>query len=170
MNKFTHLSGFVESLFDDQETTRKATEIIKGMIQAHSPRLSDISREMRRSKRLFVTWKDSSAWQNWWTNTVTRWKRCWRCFWSLIPFASGWEKPCVLQYFQSILANVPAIQAFSSFLSSNLAFLPLNFQPFAYKLVLLSALLSPMSELLSQLEHNYLEPQIVLCYYYLKHR
>ena len=47
MNKFTHLSGFVESLFDDKETTRKATEIIKGMIQAHSPRLSDISREMR---------------------------------------------------------------------------------------------------------------------------
>ena len=35
MNKFTHLSGFVESLFDDKETTRKATEIIKGMIQAH---------------------------------------------------------------------------------------------------------------------------------------
>jgi hypothetical protein len=47
MNKFTHLSRFVGSLFDDPETIRIATEIIKGMIQSHSPRLSDISREMR---------------------------------------------------------------------------------------------------------------------------
>jgi len=47
MNKFTHLSGFVESLFDDDETAKKATEILKGMIEAHSPRLSDISREMK---------------------------------------------------------------------------------------------------------------------------
>ena len=47
MDKFTHLLGFVESLFDDKETAKKAAEIIKGMIQAHSPRLSDISREMR---------------------------------------------------------------------------------------------------------------------------
>ena len=47
MNKFTHLLGFVESLFDDKETAKKAAEIIKGMIQARSPRLSDISREMR---------------------------------------------------------------------------------------------------------------------------
>jgi hypothetical protein len=47
MNKFTHLLGFVESLFDDKKTAKKAAEIIKGMIQAHSPRLSDISREMR---------------------------------------------------------------------------------------------------------------------------
>jgi len=47
MNKFTHLLKFVESLFDDQETAKQAAEIIKGMIQGHSPRLSDISREMK---------------------------------------------------------------------------------------------------------------------------
>lgn len=47
MNKFTHLCGFVESLFDDKETAKRAAEIIQAMIQAHSPRLSDISREMR---------------------------------------------------------------------------------------------------------------------------
>lgn len=46
MNKFTHLLGFVQCLFDDDKTARRAAEIIKGMIQAHSPRLSDISREM----------------------------------------------------------------------------------------------------------------------------
>ena len=49
MNKFTHLSGFVQCLFDEEETAKKAAEIIKGMIQAHSPRLSDISREMSGS-------------------------------------------------------------------------------------------------------------------------
>ena len=47
MNKFAHLLGFVQCLFDEKETAKKAAEIIKGMIQAHSPRLSDISREMR---------------------------------------------------------------------------------------------------------------------------
>ena len=47
MNKFTHLLEFVQCLFDEKETARKASEIIKGMIKAHSPRLSDISREMR---------------------------------------------------------------------------------------------------------------------------
>jgi hypothetical protein len=46
MNKFTHLSEFVKCLFDEEETAKKATRIIEGMIQAHSPRLSDISREM----------------------------------------------------------------------------------------------------------------------------
>jgi hypothetical protein len=46
MNKFTHLLKFVEQLFDDQETTRKAKGIIEGILKARSPRLSDIAREM----------------------------------------------------------------------------------------------------------------------------
>ena len=46
MNKFTHLLQFVQQLFDKQETARKASEIIKGILQARSPRLSDIAREM----------------------------------------------------------------------------------------------------------------------------
>jgi hypothetical protein len=50
MNKFTHVLGFVECLFDEEETAKKAAEIIKGMIKAQSPRLSDISREMRGSE------------------------------------------------------------------------------------------------------------------------
>jgi len=47
MNKFTHLLGFAQCLFDEKETACKAAEILKGMIEAHSPRLSDISREMK---------------------------------------------------------------------------------------------------------------------------
>lgn len=46
MNKFTHLSRFVQYLFDEEETTRKAKNIIEGLLIARSPRLSDIAREM----------------------------------------------------------------------------------------------------------------------------
>ena len=46
MNKFIHLSRFVQELFDDRDTTRKATRIIEGILKARSPRLSDIAREM----------------------------------------------------------------------------------------------------------------------------
>ena len=46
MNKFTHLFRFVQHLFDDDHTARKAKEIIEGILKAHSPRLSDIAREM----------------------------------------------------------------------------------------------------------------------------
>jgi hypothetical protein len=46
MNKFTHLVQFVQLLFDETETVRKAKPIIEGILKARSPRLSDIAREM----------------------------------------------------------------------------------------------------------------------------
>ena len=46
MNKFTHLSRFVQYLFDEESAALKATRIIAGMLKARSPRLSDIAREM----------------------------------------------------------------------------------------------------------------------------
>ena len=47
MNKFTHLLRFVQYLFDDGETARKAKKIVEGILRARSPRLSDIAREMQ---------------------------------------------------------------------------------------------------------------------------
>lgn len=47
MDKFIHLSRFVEYLFDERETAHKATKIIEGTLKVRSPRLSDIAREMR---------------------------------------------------------------------------------------------------------------------------
>ena len=41
MNKFTHLVQFVQLLFDETETVRKAKRIIEGILKARSPRLSD---------------------------------------------------------------------------------------------------------------------------------
>ena len=46
MNKFTHLSRFVQQLFDEQDVAGKASGIIEGILRARSPRLSDIAREM----------------------------------------------------------------------------------------------------------------------------
>jgi len=46
MNKFTHLLRFVQHLFDDKETARKAKNIIEGILKGCSPRMSDIAREM----------------------------------------------------------------------------------------------------------------------------
>ena len=46
MNKFTHLLRFVQCLFDDRDTARKAKMIIESILKARSPRLSDIAREM----------------------------------------------------------------------------------------------------------------------------
>lgn len=46
MNKFTHLSRFVQPLFDEAGTVQKATQIVEGILKARSPRLSDIAREM----------------------------------------------------------------------------------------------------------------------------
>ena len=46
MNKFTHLLRFVQHLFDDDDTARKAKKIVEGILKARSPRLSDIAREM----------------------------------------------------------------------------------------------------------------------------
>jgi hypothetical protein len=46
MDKFTHLLKFVQQLFDDRDTARKAREIIEGILKARSPRLSDIAWEM----------------------------------------------------------------------------------------------------------------------------
>jgi hypothetical protein len=45
-NKFTHLLQFVEQLFDDADTARKAKRIVEGILKAQSPRLSDIARKM----------------------------------------------------------------------------------------------------------------------------
>jgi hypothetical protein len=47
MDKFTHIREFLDMLFDDSDTRDKAKEIIRGILKARSPRLSDISREMR---------------------------------------------------------------------------------------------------------------------------
>lgn len=46
MNKFTHLLQFMQHLFDEKETVKKAKPIIEGILKARSPRLSDIAREM----------------------------------------------------------------------------------------------------------------------------
>jgi hypothetical protein len=46
MNKCTQLLPFMQTLFDDLETARKAARIAAGIIQGRSPRLSDIAREM----------------------------------------------------------------------------------------------------------------------------
>ncbi len=46
MNKFTHLLGFVQHLFDGKDTAKKAKKIIEGILKAGSPRMSDIAREM----------------------------------------------------------------------------------------------------------------------------
>ena len=50
MNKFIHLSRFVQYLFDRTEMADKATCVIEGILKARSPRLSDIAREMRGSE------------------------------------------------------------------------------------------------------------------------
>lgn len=50
MNKFTHLSRFVQYLFDEESAARKAARIIEGILKARSPRLSDIAREMAGGK------------------------------------------------------------------------------------------------------------------------
>lgn len=46
MNKFTHLAQFVQYLFEDEDTCRKAKMIVEGILKARSPRLSDIARGM----------------------------------------------------------------------------------------------------------------------------
>jgi len=46
MNKFTQLLPFVQNLFDEQKVTRTATRIIAGILEARSPRISEIAREM----------------------------------------------------------------------------------------------------------------------------
>lgn len=46
MNKFTHLLRYMQDLFDDEKTARKAREIIEGLMKARSPRISDIARGM----------------------------------------------------------------------------------------------------------------------------
>jgi hypothetical protein len=46
MNKFTQVLPFMQELFDDPVTARKAAEIAGGILKARSPRLSEIAREM----------------------------------------------------------------------------------------------------------------------------
>ena len=46
MNKCTQLLPFMQDLFDDPATARKAAKIGEGILKARSPRLSDIARAM----------------------------------------------------------------------------------------------------------------------------
>jgi len=46
MNKCTQLLPFVQTLFDDPATARKAASIVAGIVKSRSPRLSEIAREM----------------------------------------------------------------------------------------------------------------------------
>jgi hypothetical protein len=46
MNKFTQFLPFLQTLFDDPGTARKATSIVAGIMKARSPRFSEIAREM----------------------------------------------------------------------------------------------------------------------------
>ena len=46
INKFTRLGEFLGRVIDDKDVQEKAKQIIQGILKAHSPRLSDISREM----------------------------------------------------------------------------------------------------------------------------
>ena len=50
MNKFTHLSQFVQKLFDDADTANKANKIVEGILKAQSPRMSAIARKMSGSE------------------------------------------------------------------------------------------------------------------------
>jgi hypothetical protein len=47
MDKCTQLLPFVQDLFDDRASAQKATRIVDGILQAHSPRLSEIARAMK---------------------------------------------------------------------------------------------------------------------------
>jgi hypothetical protein len=51
MYKCTQFLPFLQTLFDDPETARKASRITAGTMQGRSPRLSDISREMGGMRR-----------------------------------------------------------------------------------------------------------------------
>lgn len=46
MNKFIRISEFVQSLFPDEKTAQRASQIITGIMTAHSPRLSEIANHM----------------------------------------------------------------------------------------------------------------------------
>jgi hypothetical protein len=50
MNKPTQLLPFVQDLFDDADSAQKATRIVDGILQARSPRLSEISGGMGKMK------------------------------------------------------------------------------------------------------------------------
>jgi hypothetical protein len=50
MNKFTHLGEFLGELIEDTDILEKAKKVIKGILQARSPRQSDIAREMSGSE------------------------------------------------------------------------------------------------------------------------
>jgi hypothetical protein len=47
MNKYIDVQPFVKELFDEQDTVEQAAEIIQAILTAHSPRLSDLAREMK---------------------------------------------------------------------------------------------------------------------------
>jgi hypothetical protein len=46
VNKFIRISEFVQSLFADEKTAQRASQIIEGIMTAQSPRLSDIAASM----------------------------------------------------------------------------------------------------------------------------
>jgi hypothetical protein len=41
MNKFTRISAFAEQLLDDPKTVQPASEILTGILESRSPRMSD---------------------------------------------------------------------------------------------------------------------------------
>jgi len=46
MNKFTRITEFAEELFVDEKTAKQAGEIIEGILESRSPRISDIASRM----------------------------------------------------------------------------------------------------------------------------
>jgi hypothetical protein len=50
MNKFIHISEYMEEIFPDEKTARQASEIVGGILEARSPRLSDIAAHMPGSE------------------------------------------------------------------------------------------------------------------------
>ncbi len=50
MDKFTRISEFTDQLFDDQKTSQQASEIIEGILETRSPRISDIASRMKGSE------------------------------------------------------------------------------------------------------------------------
>jgi len=46
MNKFTRIPEFVEQIFSDRKTVHQASEIITGILETRSPRISDIAARM----------------------------------------------------------------------------------------------------------------------------
>ena len=54
MDKFIRISEFAKHLFTDLSSARQASEIFEGILEANSPRLSDIAARIRSAPPMWV--------------------------------------------------------------------------------------------------------------------